>query len=786
MRQILFYVLVLLIFPSPIFGQTAPITLVDQPVDLRNRSYNWVFSDQVDQVASIRNASGDNKVLIWDFDGLVIKRVLQVDCYGITSVSFAKDGKSIFVNTDKTIEEYDLETGEKIFTYGDSGTPLGLDIQLSPNGKYLVLHYSNLNRLDIWDTQKKELSSAVALKQGSRGHTGIFSRDSQFFAIQNKDNTFRVIDLEKGTLIQEFPEVQDLSKACFSPDGKQLVISRGDLSFYDVASGALIKTYNEKALSYVQSLQFSNAGEHLLLKHRKGALLWNVKTDSLEFWLDNRFGSGAGAFFTNDDQYFAVPKTITEQNYQLAFYDLIGKTEQFSAPLDVLTNEIKQYGDRVSMVQKVWNLKAQRFTHRYLNEVREAYVNGFSDDGEHLFLGMAREDNTVFNFKSNEISNSFKSKEILTYGFYKGLPVCVTTPMIDKLRKKAYLHLFHALTGAFVKEIIPFPAGLNTRSVVVGARFVEDGKKLLFGTSQNTIHLFDLESDQLVEDMASNPSGNLKRMSLSLDESLFAAVNNQDQKLSIYNTNSLAEVHSIPLDSYLEYQPIFSNDGKQVLVSRQNHSAHSFFHLETQQETNTYRGYEPRLHPNEEVLALSEYKVIRLVDINKDEVRKAFKFEAKIWSFEFTKAGDFIIVLLENGKLIKINFNDLKVELTVPTAQAITNYRGTRPIYVAPADQFFILQNPNRSGLDLYNTETLEQMGTFYMVLDNDWLFVGQDGHFDGTETAIQRMYFANGKGIKRFAQFPRGFHQKGLMQKLLKGKQLPEVDLDEGFYGQN
>ncbi len=186
----------------------------------------------------IVSGSWDQTVRVWDAQTGQELSPLKGHTGEVFSVAFSPDGKRIVSGSgDRTIRVWDAQTGQEAFSL-KGHTSIVTSVSYSPDGKRIVSG-SQDKTVKVWDAKTGE--EALSLK----GHTGsvfsvAISPDGKRIVSGSGDATLRVWDAQTG---QELFPLKGHTRAvycvAFSPDGKRIVSGSGDrtLLLWDAQTG---------------------------------------------------------------------------------------------------------------------------------------------------------------------------------------------------------------------------------------------------------------------------------------------------------------------------------------------------------------------------------------------------------------------------------------------------------------------------------------------------------------------------------------------------------------------
>jgi WD40 repeat protein len=228
------------------------------------------------------SGSDDKTLRLWDVaNGKEVRRfeghTHNVNYY----MAVTPDGQRIIscsVDPEKTVRIWDLKSGKEVrhFRYQGTGTEdVGAIQAFSTDGRW-ALTAGGDNTLRLWDVGKGTM--VRALEGQSRG--GAFSADDRFVLGIGQDKYLRLYDMGTGKLIRRFQEGPAAGQlATFSLDGQRVLVSYDQQDYstlWDVQSGREIYRIagNPKGAGRIR---FSPDGKRALTAGRDGTVrLWGL------------------------------------------------------------------------------------------------------------------------------------------------------------------------------------------------------------------------------------------------------------------------------------------------------------------------------------------------------------------------------------------------------------------------------------------------------------------------------------------------------------------------------
>jgi len=191
----------------------------------------------------------------------------SVVCY----VKFSNDGKCLATGCNKSAQIFDVQTGEKIHTFGEEAAKDGdlyiRSVSFSPDNKYLATGAED-KTVKVWDIENKRLCHTFV------GHeldiySLDYSKDGNLIVSGSGDKKAKIWDLEKGECLftlgnDEVGPKDGVTSVAFSPDGR--LVAAGSLDrivrVWDAQTGYFLERY-EGHLDSVYAVAFSPDGKSL-------------------------------------------------------------------------------------------------------------------------------------------------------------------------------------------------------------------------------------------------------------------------------------------------------------------------------------------------------------------------------------------------------------------------------------------------------------------------------------------------------------------------------------------
>ncbi|KAG8850020.1 hypothetical protein FRB91_009416 [Serendipita sp. 411] len=236
-----------------------------------------VFSPNGRQIASC----SDRTIQLWDVEtGQALGEPLRGHRNRVTSVSFSPDGHRIASSShDHTIRLWDAETGQALGEPLRSRRNRVTSVSFSPDGRRIASG-SDDYRIRLRDA---EILGELLRDHEDRVNSVSFSPDGRQIASGSHDDTIQLWDAETGQALGEplRGHRNQVTSISFSPDGRRVASGSHDktLRLWDVETGRALGEPLRGHTSWVTSVSFSPDGRRIASGSiDKTIRLWNAET----------------------------------------------------------------------------------------------------------------------------------------------------------------------------------------------------------------------------------------------------------------------------------------------------------------------------------------------------------------------------------------------------------------------------------------------------------------------------------------------------------------------------
>ena len=203
------------------------------------------FSPDGKYLVTVSDYNLVNQTTLWELEGGQWReKVILKHSTWVTAVRncFSPDGKYLVIVSNHNAKLWELEGGqwrEKVTLRHSSGVVMSASF--SSDGNHLVTA-SGDGTCKIWWLDGDQWQEKVTIKDSDSGWLLVnaqFSPDGKYFVIPSVQGTVKIWKLDDGQWEEKFTigHPNNVTTACFSPDGKHLVtvasgVTSGDLIFY--------------------------------------------------------------------------------------------------------------------------------------------------------------------------------------------------------------------------------------------------------------------------------------------------------------------------------------------------------------------------------------------------------------------------------------------------------------------------------------------------------------------------------------------------------------------------
>ncbi|MBX2968035.1 MAG: caspase family protein [Cyclobacteriaceae bacterium] len=237
--------------------------------------------------------SKDKSAKLWDLrSGREVRSFLGHE-HTINALDISADGKLLITGSyDKTTRIWDLLTGKELYNIPNPDNGVVTDVAFDPKGRFFVVAanstsgYGDTARVYDYKTRRVVAKIRINPDKGlGRGIDIAMSPDGNWIALGEDNRVAQVYQTNDWRLVHKFEIPEGFCGGCatkvvFSPDSKFIYTAahRGQVKKHDVATGNLIKVYEEDTENTLTALAISADGKWLARATEKDVRIWEEST----------------------------------------------------------------------------------------------------------------------------------------------------------------------------------------------------------------------------------------------------------------------------------------------------------------------------------------------------------------------------------------------------------------------------------------------------------------------------------------------------------------------------
>lgn len=465
-----------------------------------DKVYSVTFSSDGKHLIS----GGGAGVKMWE---ILSGNVTQISGSSTHFAEISNDGKLVYANDDygKIVLKSMQNQEKKKVLLGHIG--YGYCAKFSPDGKYFVSGNDD-KTIKIWNVEKG--TAIKTLKGHKEGVNSInYSADGRYIVSGGgvNDRTVRIWDAATGNILKVLSgHTNAVTAVCFSPDGKYVVSGSydGTVKFWDVLTGANIKTYQEHFLENILTLNLSHDGKYLVTGNgNKTIRIIDVNANKdLVLLPGDKTNLEQGFFYPDGNSVINTSEDLTANN--------AGSTN--------LTVKIWDWSgsEKVSAFQSIKKL---------LKDVNDA-------SGSLKILGFSRD--------------------------FKNVISCYS------IGAKSIINIYDLKTGE-CKKTLNYSGSIYSINI---AAFSTDSKILAIGDNNGTVEVWNIEREMVLKSTFKSFKNGLEAISVSPDGKLIVTggdEGNGSNSLKVWNANDGKKIFTMTGHVNGINSVCFSPDGKFIV-----------------------------------------------------------------------------------------------------------------------------------------------------------------------------------------------------------------------------
>ena len=662
-----------------------------------------------------------NYVSLWEvYSGKLIRK-LDGHRNWVEDAVFSPDGTKIMtISLDSTARVYNTATGDLIYTLVGHEDRV-VSASFSADGRRIMTASNSIVRL--WDVASGSLVKRLSAGCKLINHA-IIHPDCQRIIISGASPYVRVYDLSTGKEIALFSGHSSwINSMSISPNGSKLLTSDGaTIRIWDLNTGELLVNFECRIFcsfydwSHTSKATFSPDGEIILTaSDENSAHLWDASTGRLINTLNGHLDELMGAAFSSNGD-------------RILTYSRDNTARVWSAESGVLLNTLTANGTIYSGIFIA----------------SDSRLITTSEDGALRIWSSA---------------NGLLLQELK--GSAKWVHVCTFSPNGKFLATASYdepfTRLWNIQTGCFTQKY-------DTKSRHVDRiDFSENGDYLVTASRNKSARIFEVASGKETQVLTDDNDG---VVSVAFSPDRNCVLTCLDSSAVMWDIKTGRKKFHLSGHRAKVNSAVFNLNGDKIVTSSEDDtailwdalSAKKLLTLEGHSANVSWAAFSPF---GERILTSSWDSTLRIWDGVNGSLLFQFKSHDSILSANYSHDGKEILIVSGSDAIVLQgdNLNELH-----------RLYGHCAMVHSAdfdPTGKYIVTTGYDNKTL-LWDAKTGELLYTRLQLEGDDWLIHDDEGHFDGTENAINQLYFACGLEIIENIQLRNMLWVPGLAGKIL------------------
>jgi WD40 repeat protein len=714
-----------------------------------------------------------NRTTIWDAELGVQLFSLEENNRQIASVKLSPDGRFLLSASydDGTAKLWDTETGKLVQKFDGHYSEL-FDASISSDNRRIVTS-TQYGGPKMWDTESGEVLYALELGDSVAIHFASFSPNGRLFVTatsahylgsNGRQEGIAIWDTESGTLISTLEG--DFDRAVFSVDSRKvLVVSlSGFVGILDIESGELLHVF-EGHDGLVLHADLSQDGHYAVTASAdKTAKLWDASTVELVHTFVGHSDEVRYAAFSPNGQFIVTASADkTARLWDTSSGELIHTLEGHSQEVNYAAfspdgRHLVTASDDDTVLK--WDVESGKLV-QCLDGLSSGVIDAnFSNDGRFIIISSGAKYATIWDTDSWEVFNKINGNgdNIFSADFSSNGHLILST-------SDSTASIWDAKTGK-LKHV------LNGHSDYVGsAKFSPNCHFVLtFSDDQNTI-LWNVESGKLCKKWT---WGIMDAYSANFGPDSRSVIGIDQKSAVILDTDTGELINEFKVDSAKFMNSLLISPDGSFLVAFHYDEGVSVFNPQTGKLLFNFdiAVESAKFSPDSRLMVsvLKDDGKVLIWDTENWEIYNTLEEQlGHVTSAFFTPDGQQIISVSQDGIAGLFNVNN---------GNLITKF------YIKGGDARYFPDNKlitkDDAFLHFYDLETGTLLYSFIAFDNDDYLILHPDGYYDGTETALNFVYFVCNREVIDLSQMKDALYVPGLLEKIKTGEKINYPKLSE------
>jgi len=715
-------------------------------------------------------ASKDNTARIYDVAAGKEIHCLTGHTEEVKFAVFSPNGKLVITaSDDKTTRLYDVSSGEFLKVLSNLDCFIG-SVVFSPDEKLVLIKSCSAVSIFEIDTgrQLEYLSFPI---EGI--HSATFSQDGKLVETLNYNGEIRIYEISTGK--ESVPlncHSHILNSTIFSPDGKLILIESDSSTFiYDVSAGknrSLIRGFSKG----IECASFSSKGEFALIANRDTALIYNVKTgEELKIITPDTRDKIYRVAFSSDEKLALVSFISSTRIYEVStgkeLQLLSGHTRLISSAMFSPDGKLVLTAS-LDNTARIFSVDTGKEVHVLTGTTKEITHFEFSSDGKKIITSSEEHVATICEIGTGKGLGLIQhSDKIISAEFSPNGKFALTASW------DGTAFIYDAFNGRVFRELS------DENNSIINASFSPSGKFVITHNVDGNSSIYEVSNGNKTASLPSPNDGLFCSAVFSPNEEFviifsdfFSESNPILYEIStgrvIYNFSDQKFVNNVKfnMNGQLLLISFFTDDSAIIFDVPNKKILHDFT------KENKFSAPQIKLTDMEPMgklaLLLSNDGSAWIYDLNsKKNLYKLTDPTHAIEFANFSPDGKLILTRSSSGNVRIWDTNSGKefCLLSGNIGQEISTQ-------FSPDSKFIVTRSEDHKTI-LWETATGKPLYTRLQLKDNDWFVYDEHYRFNGTDGAIEKLYFTCGLEVIELGQMKDSLWVPGLVEKIMSGKEI-------------
>ena len=446
-------------------------------------------------------ASGmrNNGIELWDVQKAESLHTLRGHVDQVDSIEFSPDGRtlaSVGDSKDKTVRIWDVDAKSFLFSIEEKGMRIN-DAAYSPNGQFIAT--GGGREIRIWDALTGSLLLKIEAGNNDVWNVAYFP-DGNKLASLSIDGLIHIWDVWTGKKLRTIRGYSGFySGVCavaYSPDGRTIARAGGNgVTVWDARTGALLRKFFDasRVITWkVNTVAYSPDGQ-TLAGGAYNAQIWDMKTGALLHLLEGHGDRINIVAYSPDGQYLisgSYDKTarIWDARAGTHLHTLKGHAHIVSGA--AFSPDGKSAATVSSDTLRIWDVHTGTVLKTVNPQQGSLRSVAYSPDQKKIAVGTLGQSAALLDASTGALLQTYQIEEERNSGDYGGFTSLAFSSDGQTLAASfnQTIWLWNIETGALQNAI------KGHGDIVTGAAFSSDGQRLLSGSLDGSMLLWELNS----------------------------------------------------------------------------------------------------------------------------------------------------------------------------------------------------------------------------------------------------------------------------------------------------